>query len=73
MYAQDTWTLKRLTINAGLRWDYLNNKVGAQDAPGGTWIGPRHFDALTNVPNYKDLSPRLGRRLRSLRQREDRA
>ena len=30
------------------------------DAPGGTWIGPRHFDALTNVPNYKDLSPRLG-------------
>ena len=60
LYAQDQWTLSRLTINAGLRWDYLNNSVGAQDAPGGTWIGPRHFDALTNVPNYKDLSPRLG-------------
>jgi hypothetical protein len=60
VYAQDTWTLKRMTINAGLRWDYLNNKVGAQDAPGGTWIGPRHFDALSDVPNYKDLSPRLG-------------
>jgi hypothetical protein len=49
-----------MTINAGLRWDYLNNKVLAQDAPGGTWIGPRHFDELDNVPNYKDLSPRLG-------------
>jgi hypothetical protein len=60
LYAQDTWTIKRMTVNAGLRWDYLNNEVGAQDAPGGTWIGPRHFDALTNVPNYKDLSPRLG-------------
>ena len=60
VYAQDTWTIKRLTINAGLRWDYLNNKVDAQDAPGGTWIGPRHFDALTDVPNYKDISPRLG-------------
>ena len=60
VYGQDTWTVKRLTVNAGLRWDYLNNKVGAQDAPGGTWIGPRHFDALTDVPNYKDLSPRLG-------------
>src|SRR5207247_3584014 len=48
------------TINAGLRWDYLNNKVLAQDAPGGTWIGPRHYDALTDVPNFKDLSPRLG-------------
>jgi hypothetical protein len=60
VYAQDTWTLKRLTINAGIRWDYLNNKVEAQDAPGGTWIGPRHYDALTDVPNFKDLSPRLG-------------
>ena len=60
VYAQDTWTIKRMTINAGLRWDYLNNKVGVQDAPGGTWIGPRHFDELSNVPNFKDLSPRLG-------------
>jgi hypothetical protein len=60
VYAQDTWTIKRLTVNAGLRWDYLNNKVGAQDAPGGTWIGPRHFDELSDVPNFKDLSPRLG-------------
>jgi hypothetical protein len=60
VYAQDTWTVKHLTINAGLRWDYLNNRVEAQDAPGGTWIGPRHFDALSDVPNYKDLSPRLG-------------
>jgi hypothetical protein len=60
IYGQDTWTIKRLTVNAGLRWDYLNNKVGAQDAPGGTWIGPRHFDELTDVPNFKDISPRLG-------------
>ena len=43
-----------------MRWDYLNNKIDAQDAPGGTWIGPRHFDELDNVPNLKDLSPRLG-------------
>jgi hypothetical protein len=60
IYGQDTWTIKRLTVNAGLRWDYLNNKVLAQDAPGGTWIGPRHFDPLNDVPNFKDLSPRLG-------------
>lgn len=60
VYGQDTWTINRLTINAGLRWDYLNNKVQAQDAPGGTWIGPRHYDELTDVPNFKDLSPRLG-------------
>jgi Carboxypeptidase regulatory-like domain len=60
IYVQDTWTLKRFTLNAGLRYDYLNNKVEEQDAPGGRWIGPRHFDAIENVPNWKDLSPRLG-------------
>jgi hypothetical protein len=60
LYAQDTWTLKRLTINAGIRWDYLNNKVETQDTPGGTWIGPRHFDAVPGVPKFNDLSPRLG-------------
>jgi hypothetical protein len=60
IYGQDTWTIKRLTVNAGLRWDYLNNKVLAQDAPGGTWIGPRHFEPLNGVPIFKDLSPRIG-------------
>jgi hypothetical protein len=60
LYAQDTWTIKRLTLNAGIRFDYLNNRVDAQDAPGGTWIGPRHFDALENVPNFKDIGPRVG-------------
>jgi hypothetical protein len=60
IYAQDTWTINRLTANLGIRWDYLNNKVEAQSAAGGTWIGPRNFDELTNVPNYKDIAPRLG-------------
>ncbi len=60
VYVQDTWTHKRLTANVGLRFDYLNNRVDAQDAKGGTWIGPRHFDALSKVPLYKDLDPRLG-------------
>ena len=60
IFAQDTWTIDRLTANLGVRWDYLNNKVEAQTAQGGTWIGPRSFPAMTNVPNYKDLAPRLG-------------
>jgi hypothetical protein len=60
VYAQDTWTLKRVTFNVGVRFDYLNNKVPAQDAQGGTWIGPRHFDEIKSVPNWKDIGPRLG-------------
>ena len=60
LYVQDTWTVKRMTVNAGLRFDYLNNKVEAQETTGGRWIGPRSFPELTNVPNWKDLGPRLG-------------
>jgi hypothetical protein len=60
IYAQDTWTIQRLTVNAGVRFDYLNNKVDAQTAPGGTWIGPRSFPEMNGVPSYKDIDPRLG-------------
>jgi hypothetical protein len=60
IFAQDTWTLGRATANLGVRFDYLNNKVEAQSAAGGTWIGPRSFPELTNVPNFKDIAPRLG-------------
>ncbi|MGH9385859.1 MAG: carboxypeptidase regulatory-like domain-containing protein, partial [Vicinamibacterales bacterium] len=60
VYAQDTWTINRFTANLGVRWDYLNNKVEKQSAAGGTWIGPRSFDELTDVPNFKDIGPRLG-------------
>src|SRR5918993_4168347 len=60
IYLQDTWTINRLTANLGVRFDYLNNKVEEQSASGGTWIGPRSFPEMKNVPNYKDLAPRLG-------------
>ena len=60
LYAQDTWTVNRFTANLGVRFDYLNNKVEKQSAAGGTWIGPRSFDELVDVPNFKDIGPRLG-------------
>ena len=60
IYAQDTWTINRLTANLGIRFDYLNGKIDQQSAAGGTWIGPRSFAELVDVPNYKDIGPRLG-------------
>jgi hypothetical protein len=60
LFAQDRWTIRRMTIDYGLRFDYLNWQVNAQSAPGGTWIGPRAFDPVYNVPKWSDLSPRVG-------------
>ena len=60
LYVQDTWTFNRLTANLGVRWDYLNNKVEEQSAAGGRGSARAQFDELTDVPNYKDIGPRLG-------------
>lgn len=59
LYAQDTWTLNRLTINGGVRWEYLKSQVSAQESPAGRFIGARKTDAIP-MPIWKDLAPRFG-------------
>jgi hypothetical protein len=60
LYAQDQWTMKRLTLNLGVRYDYVNAYVPAQHLDAGRFVPARDFAEVPNVPNYKDLSPRLG-------------
>ena len=60
MYAQDQWTLHRLTLNLGLRYDYLNAYVPPQDVPATRWLPARHFDPVGGIPRWHDISPRLG-------------
>jgi hypothetical protein len=60
LYAQDQWTLKRLTLNAGLRFDHLNEYVPATNLPAVQFVGPRNFPAIQDAPNWNDLAPRLG-------------
>ena len=60
VYAQDQWTLSRLTLNLGARFDYFHGYVPAQDVPAGQFVGARSFPEVKNVPNWKDLSPRVG-------------
>ena len=72
LYAQDQWTIRRLTINAGVRADFLNAQVDAQSLPAGPLIPAREFDEVKNVPNWRDSVAPSWRGLRSLRQRRDR-
>ena len=60
VYAQDSWTMKRLTLNPGLRIDYFAGHVPDQNAPAGRFLGARTFSALTNIPTWLNISPRLG-------------
>jgi hypothetical protein len=60
IYAQDSWTIKRLTLNAGVRFEYFNGEISEQDAPAGRFAPVRHFDETPNLPNWKDVTPRFG-------------
>jgi hypothetical protein len=60
IYAQDKWTVRRVTVTAGVHFDYYNAGIPAQSAPASTWVGARSFAAIPDVPNWKDINPRVG-------------
>ena len=46
IYIQDQWTIKRLTLNYGLRYSYFN-----------AFIPPHHVDPTAFVPQARDYAP----------------
>jgi len=60
IFVQDVYTLKRLTISPGVRFELFNTYVPAQAAPGGRFVPFRQFDKIENLPNWRDVAPRFG-------------
>jgi hypothetical protein len=60
LYAQDRWTFNRLSINGGIRFEWLNSEINAQDVGAGRFVPARHFDAVKNAPDFFNVSPRVG-------------
>jgi hypothetical protein len=60
LYGQDQWSVRRLTLSYGLRYDRLYGYTLPLDLPAGRFLPARHFDALSNVPDWNDISPRFG-------------
>ena len=59
-FVQDSWTVaRRLTINAGARFERLTGGLDEQSAPAGQFVGERHFDARPDVIAWNNLVPRL--------------
>jgi hypothetical protein len=54
IYGQDSWTLKRLTLNAGVRFDFQNESVDAFTYGPGPWLPNRNiaYPEIKNVPNW---------------------
>ena len=59
IYGQDSWTLKRLTVNYGARWEYFAHGIPEEVAPAGRFTGARTFGPV-DWPTWTSLSPRGG-------------
>ena len=60
LFAQDQWTLGRMTLNMGVRYDSVNGGSPEFLRPGGFYLPPMVMPAASNIPNWKDVRPRLG-------------
>ncbi|MCU1385291.1 MAG: Outer rane receptor for ferrienterochelin and colicin [Acidobacteria bacterium] len=59
LYAQDTWTVRRLTINYGMRWEYFHSSIAAESSTAGVYVPDRSFGPQ-DMPIWKTWAPRLG-------------
>jgi hypothetical protein len=60
IFLQDAWKIQRLTVNLGIRYDWISMGFPEADLPAGPFVPARHVDALSGVPDWKDWNPRLG-------------
>ena len=63
-YVQDQWTIKRLTVNYGVRYSYFKGYIPAQhvEATPNGWVPARDFAAVDDAPSSKDFRSAAGRR-----------
>jgi hypothetical protein len=61
LYVQDRWTIDRVTLSGGVRIDFLNTSTEPFVLGPHRWLPNRNvtFAAVENVPNWKDIDPRL--------------
>jgi hypothetical protein len=60
VYAQDQWTIRRLTLNLGLRYSDAKARTPEQVLGAGFFVPERRFAPVNDVPHWQNLSPRLG-------------
>jgi carboxypeptidase family protein len=59
-FAQDSWRIKRATLNYGVRLEYFNGEISEQNAAPGRFVPARHFDKVSCMPCWFDVTPRFG-------------
>ena len=73
LFAQDQWTFKRLTLSGALRYDRATSSYDSTCVDADVFV-PADLAYCTGEHDgvsFNDLSPRWGRRLRPVRQRQN--
>jgi hypothetical protein len=60
LFVDERWTLDRITLSGGIRYDYFNGYAPEQYSAAGTWIGARLTPLVQDIPKWRDINPRLG-------------
>lgn len=60
IYGQDQWTVRRLTLNLGLRYDWERGYAPAETVPAAAFTPAHSFPKLSGIPDWNDIEPRLG-------------
>ena len=60
LYAQDSWTFRRLTVAGGIRVEWLKAENTALTSGAGRFAPARSFPTTPNLPNWRDIAPRIG-------------
>src|SRR5262245_14997301 len=65
IFAQDQWAFKKFTFNYGIRWEYLEESLPAQDRVAGRFAPAAHYDpincdTIAGLTCWKSWAPRLG-------------
>jgi hypothetical protein len=60
LFAQDSWTIKRLTVTPGVRFEIFRSQISEQDVAPGRFTQARHFEKQDCMPCWVDVTPRFG-------------
>jgi hypothetical protein len=59
IFGQDSWTINRLTLNYGARWEYFSSGIPEETSAAGRFSSARTFGPI-DMPTWKSIAPRAG-------------
>jgi hypothetical protein len=60
IFVQDQWTLGRVTISPGVRFESFRGSVEGRSVGAGRFVPERNFQDIPDVPSWNTIAPRLG-------------